>query len=469
MTLKLFNTLSRKKETFIPIIKKRAGIYSCGPTVYQFAHIGNLRSYVLADLLHRALEYGGMRVTHVINITDVGHLTSDEDLGEDKVEAEARRAHKTAQEVAAFYTDAFLHDLASINVKTAGVKFPHASKHIKEQVALIKKLEKRGLTYRTGDGIYFDTSKVKNYGKLARLDIKGLRPGARIGVHGEKRNPTDFALWKFSPQKGARQQEWESPWGVGFPGWHIECSAMAMKYLGNHLDIHTGGIDHIPVHHTNEIAQSEGATGKKFVNYWLHNEFIKMGMEKMAKSVGNIVTLEDLRKEGVSPLAYRYWLLTAHYHTPISFGWDAVFGAQKALDRLVATLTEIPSGKGKAVPAYIKRFSQYINDNLDTPRAIALIWELLGDGKTLPQDKRATIFEFDRVLGFDLKKLVSRLKVPTHVPIPENIQTLMREREAARAKKDWLTADMIRGEIKKLGYDINDTNQGPRIEKRGMR
>jgi cysteinyl-tRNA synthetase len=469
MSLKLFNTLSRKKETFKPIVKKRVGIYSCGPTVYQFAHIGNLRSYVMADILHRTLEYAGMRVAHVVNITDVGHLTSDEDLGEDKIEAEAKREHKTAQEIAAFYTDAFLRDLKSLNVKTAGVKFPRASKYIKEQITLIKKLEKKGLTYRTGDGIYFDTSKIKNYGKLARLHIKELRAGARIGMHREKRNPADFALWKFSPKKGVRQQEWKSPWGVGFPGWHIECSAMAMKYLGKHFDIHTGGIDHIPVHHTNEIAQSEGATGKKYVNYWIHNEFVKTGAEKMAKSAANILTLEDLQKQGVSPLAYRYWLLTAHYSTPISFTWDAVYGAEKALERLIASLAGIPSGKGKTVSSYIKKFSQYINDNLDTPRAIALVWELLKDNDVSPQDKRATIFEFDRVLGLDLKKLVSRSQQKLRTAIPENIHTLVSEREAARARKDWAAADSIRRKIQELGYEIKDTDQGPHIEKRGIR
>lgn len=465
MSLKLFNTLSRKKETFRPIKKTSVGIYSCGPTVYHYAHIGNLRSYVMSDILHRALAYEKLPVKHIINITDVGHLVGDEDTGEDKIEAEAKREHKTAQAIAHFYTDAFLRDLAALNVDAKKIKFPRASAHIKEQIALIKKLEKKGFTYQLPDGIYFDTSKWKLYGKLGRLDIKGLRAGARIGAHEGKRNPTDFALWKFSSPPGARQQEWDSPWGVGFPGWHIECSAMAMKYLGKHFDIHTGGIDHIPVHHTNEIAQSEAATGETFVNYWIHNEFVKMGTEKMAKAVGNILTLEDLKKAGVSPLAYRYWLLTAHYRSPVTFSWDGVHGAQKALERIIAHFTETPSGKGKTIPHYIKKFSERIYDDLNTPRAVALVWELLKDTKVSLQDQKATVLTFDEVLGLNLKGLLREAKQKSRSVIPAHIKKLVDGREKARQRKDWAEADRIRNAIRELGYEIKDTDKGPELHK----
>ena len=464
MTLKFFNTLSRKKETFKPIHKGKVGIYTCGPTVYQYAHIGNMRAYVMADVLKRTLKHAGFKVNHIINITDVGHLTSDADEGEDKMEAEARREQKSAQDIAQFYTKAFWNDLKVLNIATKSIKFPRASRHIKEQITLIKILEKKGFAYQTSDGIYFDTSKFKNYGKLARLNLKGLREGARIGIHAEKKNVSDFALWKFSPQTGARQQEWESPWGIGFPGWHIECSAMSMKYLGAHFDIHTSGIDHIPVHHTNEIAQSESVTGKKFVNYWIHNEFVNMGGEKMAKSLGNILTLADLEKKGVSPSAYRYWLLTAHYRSPVAFSLNAVHGAGVALQRIVSAIVEASSG-GRPVKRIMKKFTEYMSDDLDTPRAIALIWEVLKDEKISPRDKRATIFEFDTVLGLDLKGLVKNTKKMAHVVVPKNIQQLLREREDARTAKDWATADKLRDAIHTLGYEIKDTSEGSQIIK----
>ncbi len=464
MKLKFFNTLSHKKEIFKPIHKGRVGIYTCGPTVYQYAHIGNMRAYVIADTLKRALEYSGLKVKHVINITDVGHLTSDADEGEDKMEAGARREQKSAQDIARFYTKAFWNDLKILNVATKGTKFPCASKHIKEQIRLIKILEKKGFTYRTSDGIYFDTLKFKNYGKLARLNLKGLREGARVGVNAEKRNASDFAVWKFSPKESAREQEWKSPWGVGFPGWHIECSAMSMKYLGDHFDIHTGGIDHIPVHHTNEIAQSESVTGKKFVNYWIHNEFVNMGEEKMAKSLGNILTITDLAKKGVSPAAYRYWLLTAHYRSPVVFSLEAAHGVGVALERIVSAIATGPSG-GHLVPRIMKKFIEYISDDLDTPRAIALIWEVLKDEKISPRDKRATILKFDEVLGLDLKKLIKTAKQTLQLVVPENIQQLLREREDARTVKDWATADKLRDVIHALGYEIKDTDKGSQVVK----
>jgi len=423
-----------------------------------------MRAYITSDILRRTLKHQGFKVKHIINITDVGHLTSNEDLGEDKIEAEARREQKTVKEIASFYTKAFHDDLRGLNIETKGVKFPCASKHIKEQVKLIQILEKKGFTYRTSDGIYFDTAKFKNYRAFARLDLKGLREGARIGTHTEKRNVSDFALWKFSPAGEKRMQEWKSPWGIGFPGWHIECSAMSMKYLGKHFDIHTGGIDHIPVHHTNEIAQSESATGKKFANYWIHTEFLNMSGEKMAKSLGNIFTLSDLRKSGISPAVYRYWLLTAHYRSPIAFTMDALRGAETALVRIVAAIKDVPSG-GTPNKTYIKRFADFMRDDLDTPKAIALLWELLKKDDILPRDKRATILEFDHVLGINFKTLMRDAQKTSHIAIPENVQQLVLEREDARKKKDWVHADKLRDAIHTCGYEIKDTSDGPQIVK----
>lgn len=460
MKLKFFNTLSRSKEVFKPLSKRAVSIYTCGPTVYQYAHIGNMRAYITSDILKRVLVYSGFKVNHIINITDVGHLTSDSDDGEDKIEIEAKKEEKGAQAIAKFYTKAFLNDLKSLNIDQKGVKFPFASKHIKEQVALIAKLEKKGMVYKTNDGIYFDSLKFKNYGKLAQLDLKGLREGARIGIHAKKRSPSDFALWKFSPKNSARQQEWKSPWGVGFPGWHIECSAMSMKYLGERLDIHTGGIDHIPVHHTNEIAQSESATGKKFANYWIHNEFVTMGGEKMAKSTGNIFTITDLITMGITPIAYRYWLLTAHYRHPITFNQDAIQGAQHALERITSILAPAHR-RGHVIQDYLKKFIAYVNDDLDTPGAIALMWQLLKDTKVTLEDKRATIFEFDKVLGLGLSKYISGKHFNLPTAVPKFIQKMVSDREDARQRKDWEMADRLRNEIKKLGYDIKDTDGGP--------
>ena len=294
--IKLYNTLSRKKEVFKPIVKGKAGIYSCGPTVYSYQHIGNMRSYIFSDILRRVLEYNGYKIKHIVNVTDVGHLTSDSDGGKDKIEEAAQKERKSVSEIADYYFEIFKEDLKKLNIREPS-NFPKASLHIKEQIKLIKDLEKKGFTYETDDGIYFDSSKFKNYGKLAKLKISGLKAGTRVEV-GNKKNKTDFALWKFSESSGKREQEWDSPWGIGFPGWHLECSAMSMKYLGKTFDIHTGGEDHVPVHHTNEIAQSEASTGKKFVNYWLHGAFLLSKGKKVSKSKGGLYTISDLEEQG---------------------------------------------------------------------------------------------------------------------------------------------------------------------------
>ena len=462
MKIQLYNTLTRKKENFTPLKNGAVSLYNCGPTVYDYAHIGNLRSYVFADVLRRVFEYNDYKVTQVINITDVGHLTSDEDDGADKLEESARKADKSAQEVAEFYTRAFFKDLIALDIDIKNITFPKATEHIAEQIALIEKLEKRGFVYQTSDGVYFDTSKLSDYGKLARLDIEGLKAGARVEETGEKKNITDFALWKFSLQSGSaqekRQQEWRSRWGVGFPGWHLECSAMSMKYLGEHFDVHTGGIDHISVHHTNEIAQSESATGKPFVNYWMHNEFINVDGEKMSKSLGNIITLEEVVVKGFSPFAYRYWLLTAHYKTLVNFTWEALAGAQTALDKLYNHFLEYGDGVGNVDKEYKARFTEYINDDLNTPKAIALLWELVKDDNISSADKKATILDFDKVLGLGFAD------VKTEV-IPEEVLMLVEERGKVREEKDWGKSDELRDEIAKMGFEVLDTEDGSKVRK----
>jgi len=453
MVLKLYNTLTRKKEVFKPLNPPNVGMYSCGPTVYWYQHVGNLKAYVFSDLLRRTLEFEGYKVKQVINVTDVGHLTSDADEGEDKVEKAAKKEGKTAKEITRYYFDLFKKDLEKLNVKNPDV-WCWATEHIKEQIELIKKLEEKGVTYRTSYGIYFDTSKIEDYGKLARLKKEGLQAGKRIELK-EKRNPTDFALWKFSPKNEKRQQEWPSPWGIGFPGWHIECSAMSMKYLGESFDIHTGGIDHIPIHHTNEIAQSETATGKKFVKYWLHENFLTLGGEKVSKSKGGLYTLTELEEKGFLPLTVRYFYLTAIYRKPLEFSLEVLENAQNSYKKLKNICAELKDD-GKTNKKYLNDFKKAIEDDLNTPKALAVLWKLVRDKKA--KGKYQTIKKIDEVLGLEL------LKKET-IEIPEKVKKLAEEREKARKTKNFKLADELRQKIKKLGYWINDTPEGYKIEK----
>jgi len=448
MSLYLYNTLTRKKEKFIPL-KKTVGVYTCGPTVYNYAHLGNLRAYIFADILVRTLKYNGYRVKWVMNITDVGHLTDDADQGEDKMEKASQREKKDAWEIAAFYLRAFQNDLKLLNILPRSIEC-RATEHIKEQIELIKKLEKKGVVYRTKDGIYFNTAKIKDYGKLCPQHLKKLAAGKRIAL-GEKKNITDFALWKFSPSGKKRQMEWESPWGKGFPGWHIECSAMSMKYLGNHFDIHTGGIDHIPVHHTNEIAQSETATGEKFVNYWLHCAFLNIaGGKKMAKSQKNFLTLENATlKKGISPLAYRLAVLQTHYRKPMEYSEKSLQNAQKALISLYQQIFLLGKKKGKAEKKWQEKFKKALNDDLNTPQALAIVAELLKDEKLSAPQKLATILDFDKVLGLNFAKILKK-------EIPDKVKKMAQLREKARAKKDWPEADAWRKKIEEQGYLIKD-------------
>lgn len=457
--MKLFNTLTRKKEEFKSIKKSVIDVYTCGPTVYQYAHIGNLRTYIFEDILKRVLLYNDFKVKHVMNITDVGHLTSDQDTGEDKIELGAKRENKSAWEIATFYTKAFKEDIKKLNILPPSI-WCKATDHIKEQSELIKILEKKGYTYRTDDGIYFDTSKLKDYGKLAKLDIEGLQEGARVDVKGKK-HKTDFALWKFSPKNQQRQMEWKSLWSDrGFPGWHLECSAMAQKYLGNPFDIHCGGIDLIPVHHTNEIAQTEAATGKPLANVWMHGEFLVLKEEKMSKSLGNIITLKTLEDQGYNPLVYRYLCLTAHYRMPLTFSWEALEGAKNALQHLKEKIAELKKDKKtKNAEKYLKQFQEAINDDLNIPIALSILWEALKDDKLSDSDKLSLVKEFDKVFGLDL------LKKSKPEKIPSEILKLAKERETTRKNQDWKKADELRNKIKNLGYQVEDLDKGFRVKK----
>lgn len=423
-----------------------------------------MRAYVFSDLLRRMMEFNSLEVKQVINITDVGHLVGDESAGEDKIEQEAQKEHKSAKEIADFYLRDFMENVDLLNIRTEGTLFPKATEHIQEQIDLIKILEEKGFTYNTSDGIYFDTSRYDKYSELGQLDLEGMREGARVESNQEKQNPADFALWKFSSPKEQRQQEWPSPWGVGFPGWHIECSAMSMKYLGKHFDIHTGGIDHIPVHHTNERAQSESATGEPFANYWMHVSFITVDGEKMSKSLGNTHRLSDLKDKGFSPLAYRYWLLTGSYRKTVNFTWEALEGAQNAYDRLVSLLAEITNksgSEGNINSAYRGKFVELISDDLNTSQAVALVWDLMKDESVTPADKLATIIDFDRFLGLGFTEAIKE----ANIEIPEQIKELATMREQARKDKDYSRSDELRKEINQLGYSVDDTDDGPKIRK----
>jgi cysteinyl-tRNA synthetase len=453
--LMLYDNYARERRRFEPLVAGAAGLYTCGPTVYDYQHIGNFRTFLFEDLLKRVLEWNGYAVRHVMNITDVGHLTSDADTGEDKMEKGARRTGKTAWEIAQLYTDAFIDDMARLNMEMPSV-LSRATDHIQDQIEFIADIEKNGFTYRTSDGIYFNTSLQPDYGFLARLDKAGLEAGKRVEL-GEKKSITDFALWKFSPPGEHRQMEWKSPWGTGFPGWHIECSAMAQKYLGDFFDIHCGGEDHIPVHHTNEIAQTEARVGTRLANFWMHAYFLLSNDAKMAKSAGEFLRLQSLIDRGYDPLAYRYLCLTAHYRTQLNFTWDALDAAARGLDRLrngVFALGEIGANFAEPDAGYRDRFIAEINDDLNLPRALALGWEVLR-GNLAAGTKKATLLEFDRVFGLGLS-----LWVPKAESIPESIAALAAARAAARESRQWAEADRLRAEIQAAGWEMEDRADG---------
>jgi len=461
MELKLFNSLTRTKEIFKPIAPPDVGLYTCGPTVYNYAHIGNLRTYIFEDILKRVLIYNGFKVKHVMNITDVGHLTGDRDMGEDKLEKGAQREGKSAWEIAAFYTEAFKEDLKHLNILTPSI-WCKATDTIGEQIGLIRKLEQKGYTYGISDGIYFDTARFDHYNKLSNQNLEALEEGARVEKNPEKRNATDFALWKFSPPDVKRQMEWDSPWGVGFPGWHIECSAMSMKYLKHMLDIHCGGTDHIDVHHTNEIAQSEAATGKPFFNFWMHGAFLIIaGGKKMAKSEGNFLTLaSSFTEQNLDPLGYRFAAFQTHYRKPMEYSEEGIAAAQNGLQHLrnqVRALTD--AGPATRIDAPLKdKFRTAVNNDLNIPQALAVVQELL-KSELEPGVKLATVLDFDQVLGLDLHK------IGDEQTLPDDIQALADARRNARQQKDWAKSDELRDRIQALGYVVQDLPQGMKVFK----
>jgi cysteinyl-tRNA synthetase len=456
--LHLYDNYTRSLRRFEPLhTGGEIGLYTCGPTVYDYQHIGNFRTFLFEDVLKRVLEWNGYRVRHVMNVTDVGHLTSDGDTGEDKMEKGSRRTGKTAWEIARMYTEAFEEDMKRLNIEYPSI-LPRATDHIREQIDFIVDIERKGYTYRTSDGVYFDTSRQPDYGYLARLDVKGLEAGRRVDL-GEKRNPTDFALWKLSPPGEKRQMEWESPWGMGFPGWHIECSAMAQKYLGDFFDIHCGGEDHIPVHHTNEIAQTEARSGTQLANFWMHGYFLLSNDAKMAKSAGEFLRLQSLIDRGYDPLAYRYLCLTAHYRGQMNFTWDALDAASTALDRMrhgVRALRSASRLDTEVQPdaTLVERFGNEINDDLNLPRAMAVAWETLR-GDHPPAVKHATMLMFDRVFGLGLATWEPKLEAA-----PEGVKALAEARAAARAAKNWAEADRLRKELQAAGWEVEDLLNG---------
>ena len=454
--LLLYNTLTRRKEEFKPLKGKKVGLYTCGPTVYNYAHIGNLRTYIFEDVLRRVLEFNGYKVKQIMNITDVGHLTSDGDTGEDKLEKGAQREGKSVWEIADFYTKAFKEDLIDLNIQMPH-KWIKATDCIKEQINFVRKLEKKGLTYQTSDGIYFDTAKYPDYAKLAKLNLEGQKEGARVEVNSEKKNSTDFALWKFSPSGSKRQMEWNSPWGKGFPGWHLECSAISLKALGKEFDIHTGGIDHIPVHHTNERAQNWGLTGIESVKWWVHGEFLIINEGKMAKSEGNFITLQTLKDKGFNPLAYRYFVLQAHYRSKLNFSWVALEAAQTGYDNLVREISSLDKPT-MACQNCLGRFTNAVNDDLNTSEALAIVQEFLKSNKASGK-KRRTIMELDKVLGLDLNQYKQ-----TRV-LSAEAKKLIDERQEARRNKDFQRSDELRLKLAEAGVKIRDLpNNGFEIE-----
>ena len=464
MELRLFNTMGRRIEAFVPREKGKAGMYACGLTVYNDAHVGNLRTFIFEDVLRRTLQYAGCEVRHVMNVTDVGHLAGDSEDGEDKMVKSSRESGRTVWEIAEFYTQAFLRDFAALGCIMPTV-LCRATDHIADMVALIKRLQEKGFTYSAGGNLYFDIAKFSGYGALAQLDRQDLRAGARVAVDEGKRNPADFALW-FTKSKFAHQaMVWDSPWGRGYPGWHIECSAMSMKYLGESFDIHCGAIDLVPVHHTNEIAQSEAATGGPWVRYWLHGEFLLMGRDKMAKSAGNFVTLSTILEKGYHPLDYRYFCLGAHYRTQLAFTWEALDSARAGRQGLVERVAQVKAeaSAGPEAPAekageHLAAFEAHAAEDLNMPNCLADLWMLLRDSSVSPGQKLGAVLRMDAILGLDLAAAKQ-----AEVILDEEAGRLVAEREQARKSRDFRKADEIRAALLARGIEIQDSPQGPKL------
>ena len=462
--MKFYNTLTRKKEEFTTVDgTNKVRMYSCGPTVYSFAHIGNMRTYVFMDLLRRALQYEGYKVKGVMNVTDVGHLLSDGDDGEDKMQKAAKEQHKSPYEIAAFYSGVFFEDLKKLNVQKPEIT-PKATEHIDCMLDFVEKLVEKGYGYETSDGIYFDISKANDYGKLSGAKLDEQKAGARVEVNDEKRHPADFALWKKAPKEHIMQ--WDSPWGKSYPGWHIECSAMSRKYLGDRFDIHTGGVDHIPIHHENEIAQSEALTGKIPARFWMHGEFMQVDGGKMSKSLGNTYTISQLEERGYRPMDFRYMCLNAHYRKKLNFTFEVLDGAKTAYDRLLRAVAAHKNGandvKDEVIAEYKKQFEDAICDDLNVPQALGVLWTML----KLPASKKVyeAALDFDRVFGLSLDKaeqvVAEEEAKNAQAEIPENVAVLAEKMQSARMQKDYAAADALRAEIDGLGYSVLNTKEG---------
>lgn len=457
--MKLYNTLTRKLEEFKPITEGKVGMYCCGPTVYSYAHIGNLRTYLNEDFLHRTLVRAGYDVHHVMNITDVGHLTSDEDTGEDKMLKAAEQEKMDVLALARKYEDFFFDEEKDLNIIRPRTVC-RATEHVQDMIEFVKKLEEKGLAYVSGGNVYFDTVKFGHYGELSWKDISGLQHGARVEEDTNKRNPTDFVLWFTSSKFENQVLQWDSPWGRGYPGWHIECSVMSSKYLGEHIDIHCGGIEHIPVHHENEKAQSEGCFGHKWVNYWVHNEWLQLKGIKMSKSLGNILTVPAIKEKGYNPLAYRYLALTAHYRSALQFTWEALDAAQTAFNNLKARVIEIKKDLSGVVDETKKaellgKFDEAIFNDVATPQALAVMWEVTKASDINNATKWAILSEMDTVFGLRMDEMKEEVYVPD-----AEVQALLDARKVARAAKDWAKSDEIRDALKAKGLMVKDLPNG---------
>ncbi|WP_346877173.1 MULTISPECIES: cysteine--tRNA ligase [unclassified Clostridium] len=462
MSFYLYNTMTRNKEEFIPANKNKVGMYTCGPTVYNYAHIGNLRTYIFEDALKKSLEYVGYKVKHVMNVTDVGHLQSDGDEGEDKMALGASREHKTVWEIAKFYEDAFFEDCKKLNVKKPTVVC-RATEHIEDMIKFVQKLEERGYTYESNGNVYFEIDKFEDYTKLANLSIDELEAGSRIEIDPNKKNPLDFVLW-FTNSKFSNQiMQWNSPWGRGFPGWHLECSTMSIKYLGENIDIHCGGIDHIPVHHTNEIAQSEAALGHKWVNYWVHGEFLVLDGGKMSKSSGDFLTVSKLEEEGFSPLDYRYFCLQSKYRKQLVFSFESLKDAQngyKALKKKIGTiLTNIDETNNmnkELISGYQEKFKTQISDDLNIANAFTVLNEVIKDGELNNKEKAFLIEDFDKVFSLNLMTIEKEA-----IEVDEKlINHLIEERNIARKEKNYKRSDKIRAQLLEMNIEVLDSKEG---------
>lgn len=470
MPVLLYNTMNRCVEEFVPLDDQQVGLYSCGPTVYNYAHIGNLRTFLFEDLLKRVLQLSGFSVNHVMNITDVGHLTGDGDDGEDKLEHMANKTNRTVWEIASFYTDAFFQDYDDLNMirPTTVCK---ATDHVQQMIDLIKRLEEGGHTYISGGNVYFSIDSIPDYGKLARLDLDSLRTAVRDDVEADdnKRNSKDFVLWFTNSKHGEQAMMWPSPWGKGFPGWHIECSAMSMHYLGESFDIHCGGIDAIPVHHTNEIAQSEAATGKSWVKYWLHGEFLLDETGKMSKSKGEFLTLSLLKSKGFDPMDYRYFCLGGHYRSQLKFNFDSLSTARTARTNVYDRVQNLLKDGAKQVTlasehalSYQRAFMEHIQNDLNTPRALADLWGVLKDDRLSSDEKYSLVLLFDQVFGLRL----SSITAPEKETFPPEAEDLLLKRVQAKKEKNWALADSLRSELDAMGYLVKDTPSGSSLGKK---